>query len=72
MLVLSIITALVSCSFETDCDAFNQDSSDVFDWVYNQGKTESDYTGPSYDHTLKNSKGRLPRPFNRVKMSAYI
>ncbi|XP_071486324.1 MAM and LDL-receptor class A domain-containing protein 1-like [Diadema antillarum] len=41
------------CTFENGlCTWKNEESSDDFDWLLNQGATHSEDTGPSSDHTL--------------------
>ncbi|XP_041465040.1 MAM and LDL-receptor class A domain-containing protein 1-like [Lytechinus variegatus] len=46
------------CSFESpDLCGFIQDPTDDGNLVYSNGKTDSFYTGPSFDHTFQNSSG---------------
>ncbi|XP_030832820.1 MAM and LDL-receptor class A domain-containing protein 1 [Strongylocentrotus purpuratus] len=46
------------CSFESpDLCGMIQDSTDDGNLVYANGKTDSFYTGPSFDHTFRNTSG---------------
>ena len=51
----------IDCDFEQGiCPGWVQaqnGKTDVFDWDLGRGKTESDGTGPDYDHTFQNSSG---------------
>ncbi len=51
-----------NCDFEainnTLC-GFYQDDKDDFDWTLNSGDTNSDFTGPTTDHTLGTPEGLL-------------
>ncbi|CAH3014018.1 unnamed protein product, partial [Porites evermanni] len=40
-----------SCDFERDFCSWKQLTTDDFDWTRNKGKTSSDGTGPSTDHS---------------------
>ncbi|XP_038071785.1 ALK tyrosine kinase receptor-like [Patiria miniata] len=47
-----------ACSFEDGwCGWHNVIQDDDFDWTRHNGSTRTSNTGPSYDHTLGNSKG---------------
>ena len=41
------------CDFDTDFCGMEQDSLDYLDFKLNRGETETNGTGPSYDHTSK-------------------
>ena len=48
------------CDFETGlCTWTNARSGDQFDWLIGHGQTNSQYTGPSYDHTLATQAGNI-------------
>ena len=49
------------CHFEGDIDAcgWKHDSSADFQWSRNYGTTTSSETGPSYDHTTGEDKGKI-------------
>lgn len=47
-----------TCDFETDlCSWSNPSVGDDFDWVRNQGRTQTLNTGPLSDHTLGSQQG---------------
>ena len=46
------------CTFESDICGYTQLSDDEFDWSRIKGGTDTDHTGPGYDHTFGN--GELP------------
>ena len=47
-----------SCDFETDeCKWYNMKKTDRMDWARIQGKTPTNGTGPSADHTKGNLTG---------------
>lgn len=48
------------CSFDgpTACQWTQDSSNDQFDWRIHSGGTSSGFTGPKYDHTLQNSRGK--------------
>ena len=63
------------CSFESpDLCGFTQDPTDDGDLVHMSGKTDSFYTGPSFDHTFFNSSGTLSFSnfSNRLKIDRVI
>lgn len=45
------------CNFEFDMCSWRQDRRDDFDWLIKAGSTLTVGTGPSGDHTLRNSSG---------------
>ncbi|KAI4899926.1 hypothetical protein NFI96_010930, partial [Prochilodus magdalenae] len=45
------------CNFEFDFCSWRQLKTDVFDWQIKSGRTPTLSTGPSTDHTLRNSSG---------------
>lgn len=45
-----------SCDFEKDLCSWKQLTTDDFDWTRNKGKTSSDGTGPSTDHSGNGTK----------------
>ena len=45
-----------SCDFERDFCSWEQLTTDDFDWTRNKGKTSSDGTGPSTDHSGNGTK----------------
>ena len=47
----------LDCDFEKDLCRWQQVKGDHSDWIRNQGKTKSSYTGPNGDNTHKNLKG---------------
>jgi len=47
-----------NCNFETGLCNYKQDKSDKFDWRWFHGKTSSQGTGPSSDHTPKSNTGK--------------
>lgn len=55
--ILIIAPTVYSCNYEqkTLCQ-WVQDGTDNFNWTVQQGHTSSSGTGPSADHTIKNSK----------------
>lgn len=48
------------CTFDapTACQWTQDSSNDQFDWRIHSGGTSSGFTGPKYDHTLQNSRGK--------------
>jgi hypothetical protein len=48
----------LSCDFENGYCSWSNDTDADFSWLINNGQTLSDDTGPLYDHTLENSKGK--------------
>ena len=48
------------CDFEGGlCSWSNDRTGDDFDWILGQGGTPSSNTGPSVDHTLGSSQGKV-------------
>lgn len=46
------------CTFEEDwCGWYNVDGK-ILEWSRHNGSTPTNYTGPNYDHTFKNSTGK--------------
>ncbi|XP_066536368.1 MAM and LDL-receptor class A domain-containing protein 1 [Hoplias malabaricus] len=45
------------CNFEFDLCSWRQVETDTFDWIIKTGRTPTPGTGPSTDHTLRNSSG---------------
>lgn len=46
-----------NCNFENDmCGWVQMQNLDFFDWARKNGSTPSYDTGPTFDHTLNNSK----------------
>ncbi|XP_041467526.1 MAM and LDL-receptor class A domain-containing protein 1-like [Lytechinus variegatus] len=50
-------SSVANCDFEDDMCGYEQADDDDFDWTRNQGRTPSDNTGPTYDHTTMTSEG---------------
>lgn len=48
-----------TCTFEKDKCGFKDDTSGQFMWTKHRGRTSSSGTGPSTDHTLQTSLGKL-------------
>ncbi|XP_039254872.2 MAM and LDL-receptor class A domain-containing protein 1-like [Styela clava] len=48
----------INCDFEKNTCGWTQMSGDQFNWLPNRGKTQTRNTGPTHDHTLRNSSGR--------------
>ena len=42
-----------NCDFEGGPCSYTQNTDDNFDWTRQRGRTDSDNTGPDYDHTHK-------------------
>uniref|UniRef100_A0A8C6WYH0 MAM and LDL receptor class A domain containing 1 n=1 Tax=Neogobius melanostomus TaxID=47308 RepID=A0A8C6WYH0_9GOBI len=45
------------CSFEFDLCSWRQSSRDNFDWLIKEGRTSATGSGPSSDHTLRDTSG---------------
>lgn len=45
------------CDFEDGLCGYTQDKSDQFDWTLHTGRTNSNRTGPSADHTFQTNEG---------------
>ena len=61
IMIFSSSIAILSCDFEREpCGLITQDPSpsDDFDWVYGNGPTEAEFTGPFADNTFKNETGK--------------
>ena len=47
------------CNFDVSMCGFVQGIYDKFNWIRHKGRTLSDITGPSFDHTTGNLTGEL-------------
>lgn len=47
------------CTFDKDICGFVQDKTDQLDWRRHRGRTTSDGTGPTNDHTTGTSQGKI-------------
>ena len=50
---------IFTCSFEEPCSALLQGDNDDFNWTRQSGDTPSEGTGPSFDHTFRNTTGKI-------------
>ena len=48
-----------TCNFDASMCGFVQGINDKFDWTPHKGRTPSELTGPSFDHTTGNLTGEL-------------
>ena len=46
------------CSFQNGLCGLKPDKNDTFHWAVGSGKTPTENTGPSYDHTSFNEDGK--------------
>lgn len=47
------------CNFEGGMCGWHNEDDNWMNWTLHSGPTETDHTGPSFDHTFRNATGRL-------------
>ena len=56
---------IFTCSFEEPCSALLQSDTDDFNWTRQSGDTPSEGTGPSFDHTFRNTTGKITDNYSK-------
>lgn len=62
MLILNVLTDQMPfgsrCNFEDDWCGWQNVDVKVLSWIRHNGSTPTNFTGPNFDHTYKNSTGK--------------